>query len=97
LLTIKKGEAEASPSTHAWSFIQIFQFQPAANFEGARIVSPLRLIYLPLRIRAGLAEQLEGQLRGLVRLGQDGDACLGQDLGPGHVSGFGRHIHIDDP
>ncbi len=50
-----------------------------------------------VRIQAGLAEQLEGQLRGLVRLGQDGDTRLGQDLGPGHVRGFCRHIHIDDP
>src|SRR3569623_1058212 len=47
-------------------------------------------------IFGGLAEQLEGQLWHLVRLGEDRDRRLADDLGPGHGGGLGGDIDVTD-
>src|SRR3569832_2942562 len=44
----------------------------------------------------GLAEQLEGQLGHLVRLGEDRDRRLADDLGPGHGGGLGGDVDVTD-
>ncbi len=70
-MTIKKREAEASPQAAGKIFCKREIFGSASGVQGgAKFTSPLPVINPALRL-VSLTEQFEGQLRVLVRLGQN--------------------------
>src|SRR3569623_991237 len=85
---------EASPP--AWKIGVVVAMYQASSVRERPASLPAAGRYSLGSVFGRLAEQLEGQLGHLVRLGEDGDRRLADDLGPGHGGGLGGDVDVTD-